>query len=684
MSKETDLINIIKQAVNEKTSAYDTNAEVVRVEDGVIWAKFAGGVEETPIEKTINAKVGDQIKVRVAGGRAWAQGNASAPPTDDTRANEAKNTANNAVVMSTIAQKAAESAVESAEVANVAAAEATATAESVHDIAVQAQTDATEVKQNLQSVVQGATTVEKAVSVMQTAMEAIIDYDPNTTQETFSGDGSETDFALQTEATDILAVTVDGETVEYTTAVVSDVTVVTIDPAPADESEISITYEHATTQEWFWHDANGAHVLGDESGYRNDIKSTGMDVVEVANEKSVAEFGASGARIGQTDESHLEMDYHSMQLIDKEGDTYFYISDLRDEQGYATFTESFTGNGTSYSFEVQYDISEIVSATDSSDPTNYARGIAPFDRKLFYMTRPPANGATVTIVYKTVDEKVKCFTLGTRDENGLVGPNSYAFGENVTASGLYSHAEGWGTAANGQASHSEGNACLASGREAHAEGGGCSARGDWSHAEGNNTSARGTYSHAQNQGTIAKGGNQTALGRYNIEDTNDDYALIIGNGTSNNNRSNALDVDWSGNVEADGDITDGSGNVLADKADTAMFADYVVEQGTSGIWAYRKWNSGIAECWGYYEKTITITASGNTAMSPPAMPSIFTSAPIVTTSGGGYANPGIFCTYVKVYSTSGTYGIDCYLRNQGTSAFNNLGWVNMQAIGRWK
>lgn len=26
--------------------------------------------------------------------------------------------------------------------------------------------------------------------------------------------------------------------------------------------------------------------------------------------------------------------------------------------------------------------------------------------------------------------------------------------------------------------------------------------------------------------------------------------------------------------------------------------DYIVEQGTSGIWTYRKWNSGVAECWG--------------------------------------------------------------------------------------
>lgn len=31
---------------------------------------------------------------------------------------------------------------------------------------------------------------------------------------------------------------------------------------------------------------------------------------------------------------------------------------------------------------------------------------------------------------------------------------------------------------------------------------------------------------------------------------------------------------------------------------TCGLADFIVEQGTSGIWTYRKWNSGIAECWG--------------------------------------------------------------------------------------
>ena len=38
--------------------------------------------------------------------------------------------------------------------------------------------------------------------------------------------------------------------------------------------------------------------------------------------------------------------------------------------------------------------------------------------------------------------------------------------------------------------------------------------------------------------------------------------------------------------------------------------DYIVEQGTSGIWTYRKWNSGIAECWG------RISISGLTTNTP--------------------------------------------------------------------
>ena len=41
--------------------------------------------------------------------------------------------------------------------------------------------------------------------------------------------------------------------------------------------------------------------------------------------------------------------------------------------------------------------------------------------------------------------------------------------------------------------------------------------------------------------------------------------------------------------------------------DTGLVKDFVVEQGTSGIWTYRKWNSGLAECWGVYTMTSAAT-----------------------------------------------------------------------------
>lgn len=61
--------------------------------------------------------------------------------------------------------------------------------------------------------------------------------------------------------------------------------------------------------------------------------------------------------------------------------------------------------------------------------------------------------------------------------------------------------------------------------------------------------ATGPYALAANKETIASGKYQTAIGRFNVEDTNDAYVLIVGNGSSDSNRFNALTIDWQGNVE---------------------------------------------------------------------------------------------------------------------------------------
>ena len=40
-------------------------------------------------------------------------------------------------------------------------------------------------------------------------------------------------------------------------------------------------------------------------------------------------------------------------------------------------------------------------------------------------------------------------------------------------------------------------------------------------------------------------------------------------------------------------------------AGTLPVADYVISEGTSGNWTYRKWASGVAECWAKITQTVT-------------------------------------------------------------------------------
>ena len=127
---------------------------------------------------------------------------------------------------------------------------------------------------------------------------------------------------------------------------------------------------------------------------------------------------------------------------------------------------------------------------------------------------------------------------------------SHAEGSGCTASGTNSHAEGEYCEAIGIDSHSEGNRCIASAVGSHVEGYSCVASGNYSHAEGHNCVASGNYSHAGGDGTVAASSYQVAIGKYNIEDTSFIYSFIIGNGSGDDARSNALTVDWGGNITA--------------------------------------------------------------------------------------------------------------------------------------
>lgn len=138
------------------------------------------------------------------------------------------------------------------------------------------------------------------------------------------------------------------------------------------------------------------------------------------------------------------------------------------------------------------------------------------------------------------------------------GPSSHAEGHQTYASGWYAHAEGWKSQAFGNYSHAEGG-------NYNPDGGGVDtptyASGEYSHAEGRGTEAGGEASHSEGLRTVANGNAQHAGGKFNIQDNNNTYAEIIGNGTGENSRSNARTLDWSGNEWVAGSMTAAGGFV---------------------------------------------------------------------------------------------------------------------------
>ena len=113
--------------------------------------------------------------------------------------------------------------------------------------------------------------------------------------------------------------------------------------------------------------------------------------------------------------------------------------------------------------------------------------------------------------------------------------------------------------------------------------------------------------------------------------------------------------------------------------------DYIIEQGTSGIWTYRKWNSGIAECWGkFYVSQSCTNAWGSiyetSLIKLPDFPFTFAKTPhmqILFETQQGYA-------FIEgIQATTTTNAGETYLA-RGTSASNIYGYIVMTCGGRWK
>lgn len=116
--------------------------------------------------------------------------------------------------------------------------------------------------------------------------------------------------------------------------------------------------------------------------------------------------------------------------------------------------------------------------------------------------------------------------------------------------------------------------------------------------------------------------------------------------------------------------------------DTVQAKDYVVEQGTSGIWAYRKWNSGIAECWGEYSFQPTVTGSVYQTVSYPFR--FATTNPIVTLTKSHNST-----IYSDVFNSNASgnrpdiFNV-CDITFTGCQSTAYKIGVNIQVVGRWK
>ena len=117
-------------------------------------------------------------------------------------------------------------------------------------------------------------------------------------------------------------------------------------------------------------------------------------------------------------------------------------------------------------------------------------------------------------------------------------------------------------------------------------------------------------------------------------------------------------------------------NKLLNKEDN----DYIVEQGTSGIWTYRKWSSGVAECWGR-------TASKTISNWDPEYCGISGSLPITFIS-----HPDFNCTSFQVgalksyltLSTATQNSFEAYMWCSTPPTDAQPCWFNINVKGRWK
>lgn len=110
---------------------------------------------------------------------------------------------------------------------------------------------------------------------------------------------------------------------------------------------------------------------------------------------------------------------------------------------------------------------------------------------------------------------------------------------------------------------------------------------------------------------------------------------------------------------------------------------YIVEQGVSGGWTYRKWNDGMAEMWGICKTTL---ANGSVLSGRLTYPFLLTGTvyAVGTINSAGGNGAAALPWNLKI-----TYGLDlceAWIHNPGTVGFTQSSTidVSVHVVGRWK
>ncbi|MEF8797322.1 MAG: tail fiber domain-containing protein [Salinivenus sp.] len=151
------------------------------------------------------------------------------------------------------------------------------------------------------------------------------------------------------------------------------------------------------------------------------------------------------------------------------------------------------------------------------------------------------------------------------DDN--VGAHSVAFGKDTQASGVNSVAMGDRTTASGANATAMGSQTTASGGISTAMGTGTEASGVSTTAMGSDTRASGNYSTAMGDRTEAATEASLTIGTYNDanDGTADNSLFVAGNGSGALDRSDALALDFDGNMTLAGSLNENSDRRLKEE-----------------------------------------------------------------------------------------------------------------------